>query len=219
MGRPATDRISRQEQIFPGGAHANIGISISHKDTKSPLSALMADQVPCDTITGGTSQYLPRWTYRERNRLSADPAGHYDRVSNISAAALGKFRQHYGDDGISDDDLFYYAYGVLHHPGYRERYAADLSKQAARIPLAGSLADFREIALAGRALSDMDLNYETADPYPLDERHADGADANPDAPDFYRVTKMRLGKRGKSDDRSVIIYNANLTLAGIPPVT
>ena len=146
--------------------------------------------------------------------MSKDPAEHYERVSNISAAALAHFRQYYADDSISEDDLFYYAYGALHHPGYREKYAADLSKQSARLPLAGSRDDFRKFAMAGQALSRLHLNYESAAPYPLTEAWAENA--NPDAPDFYRVGEMRHRKRGRDDDRSVISYNCNITLSGIP---
>ena len=81
-------------------------------------------------------------------------------MSNISASALTKFRQHYNDDGISEDDLFYFVYGVLQHQGYRTKYANDLKKEAARIPLAASLADFHTFAQAGRQLADLHVNYE-----------------------------------------------------------
>ena len=68
--------------------------------------------------------------------------------------------------------------------------------------------------MAGQALSQLHLNYESTAPYPLTEAWAESA--NPDAPDFYRVGKMRHGKRGKDDDRSVISYNCNITLSGVP---
>ena len=212
--RNFNERGVRQYPVYPAKDADNLGIAVSEKSRNSLISCLMTDVLPNYSLLGGTSQYLPRWTYREGNLLSKDPAEHYDRVSNISAAALAKFRHHYADDGISEDDLFYYAYGVLHHQGYRKQYAADLSRQAARIPLAGAADGFRKFALAGQALADLHLNYETAEPYPLTETWAAGA--NPEGPDFYRVSKMRLGKRGKADDRSVIIYNGNITLSGIP---
>ena len=212
--RNFNERGVRQYPVYPAKDADNLGIAVSEKSRNSLISCLMTDVLPNYSLLGGTSQYLPRWTYRERNLLSKDPAEHYDRVSNISAAALAKFRRHYADDSISEDDLFYYAYGVLHHQGYRKQYAADLSRQAARIPLAGTADGFRKFALAGQALADLHLNYETAEPYALTETWAAGA--NPEGPDFYRVSKMRLGKRGKSDDRSVIIYNGNITLSGIP---
>ena len=46
---------------------------------------------------------------------------------------------------------FHYVYGVLHHPDYRTGYAANLSKEAARIPMAATLSDFRVFVEAGEA--------------------------------------------------------------------
>ena len=212
--RNANEEGYRQEQIYPTADAINLGIAVSEKNRTQPLSCLMTNVLPNYSTLGGTSQYLPRWTYRERNLLSNDPEEHYDRVSNISAAALAKFRRHYADDAISEDDMFYYAYGVLHHQGYRDKYAADLAKQPARIPMAGTTEDFRKFVMAGKELADLHLNYETSEPYPLTETWAE--DANPEAPDFYRVTKMRFGKHGQAEDRNVIMYNGNITLSGIP---
>ena len=215
--RNANEEVYRQEQIYPTSDAINLGIAVSEKNRTQPLSCLITDVLPNYSTLGGTSQYLPRWTYRERNLLSKDPKEHYDRVSNISTAALAKFRRHYADDAISEDDLFYYAYGVLHHQGYREKYAADLAKQPARIPLADTADDFRKFVMAGKELADLHLNYETSEPYPLTETWA--ASTDPAALDFYRVTKMRFGKHGQAEDRSVIIYNGNITLSSIPEAT
>ena len=212
--RNFNERGVRQYPVYPVKDAVNLGIAVSEKSRNTLISCLMTDLLPNYSLLGSTSQYLPRWTYRERNLLSDDPAEHYEQVSNVSASALARFQRHYGDDNISEDGLFYYAYGVLHHPGYRQRYAADLSKQAARLPLAGGAGDFRKFVLAGQALSELHLGYESADCYPLTETWAEGAD--PEAPDFYRVSKMRLGKRGNTEDRSVIVYNGNITLSGIP---
>ena len=212
--RNFNERGVRQYPVYPVRNAVNLGIAVSEKSRNTLISCLMTDALPNYSLLGSTSQYLPRWTYRERNLLSPDPAEHYERVSNISGAALAHFRRHYGDADISEDDLFYYAYGALHHPGYRARYAADLSKQAARVPLAGNAADFRKFVMAGEALSELHLGYESAECYPLAESWAEGAD--PSAPDFYRVSKMRHGKRNGADDRSVLLYNGNITLSGLP---
>ena len=212
--RNANEEVSQLEQIYPVADAANLGIVVSEKNRTQLLSCLMTNVLPNYSTLGSTSQYLPRWTYREHNLLSKDPKEHYDRVSNISTAALAKFRRHYADDAISEDDLFYYAYGVLHHQGYREKYAADLAKQPARIPMAGTTEDFRKFVIAGKELADLHLNYETSEPYPLTETWAE--DANPEAPDSYRVTKMRFRKHGQAEDRSVIMYNSNITLSGMP---
>lgn len=64
---------------------------------------------------------------------------------------------------------------------------------------------------AGRELAELHLNYETIEPYALQEIVM-GAPAG-DEYDFYRVNKMSFGAR---KDRSRIIYNQQITLAGIP---
>ena len=38
------------------------------------------------------------------------------------------------DESITKWDIFYYAYGLLHHPAYRERYADNLKRELPRIP-------------------------------------------------------------------------------------
>ena len=73
------------------------------------------------------------------------------------------FRDHYGDEGITKDDIFDYVYGILHAPSYPEEFANDLSKMIPRIPFAP---DFYAFAEAGVALAKLHLNYETCERYP-----------------------------------------------------
>ena len=49
-----------------------------------------------------------------------------------------QFCAHYHDPSITKWDIFHYIYAVLHHPDYRERYAANLRRELPRIPFAGS---------------------------------------------------------------------------------
>ena len=164
--------------------------------------------------TIGDVQYMPRWTYQESKPVDGESVGQYQQVSNISVTALTKFRQHYADDGISEDDLFYYVYGVLHHQGYRTKYANDLKKEAARVPLAADRADFHAFAEAGRQLADLHVNYEQVEPFPLTETYTDRW--QPFAPDAYRVHKMRYGGRARNKDLTTIVYNDGITLTDIP---
>ncbi len=59
-----------------------------------------------------------------------------NRRENVTDWALGHFREHYGDESIGKWDIFYYVYGVLHHPGYRAKFADNLKRELPRIPLA-----------------------------------------------------------------------------------
>src|ERR1035437_2170318 len=57
-----------------------------------------------------------------------------NRRENITDWALNEFRTHYSDPNITKWDIFHYVYAVLHHPEYRERYAANLKRELPRIP-------------------------------------------------------------------------------------
>lgn len=140
------------------------------------------------------AQAFPFYTYDEDGG---------NRRENITDWALAQFRAHYADDSISKWDIFHYVYGALHVPEYRQKYAANLKKELPRIPYAP---DFHAYARAGQALAELHLNYETLTPYPLDYQWASGK------PISYAVhDKMRLNR-----DKTALIVNPSLTLAGIP---
>ncbi|RJP30434.1 MAG: DNA helicase [Candidatus Omnitrophota bacterium] len=128
-----------------------------------------------------------------------------NRRENITDWALNEFRQHYQNDGISKWDIFYYVYGLLHHPGYRERYGENLKRELPRIPFAP---DFHTFAKMGKELAEWHLHYEKVEPYEL------AWVETPDTPLSYRVEKMRLSR-----DRLELKVNNSLTLRGIPPET
>ena len=200
-------RIGQQLRVFPTPGASNMGIVVNDKDKINLLYCLMTNVLP-DHHTIGDAKYLPRWIYEKS--LSGD---RYEKVSNINPATLTKFRERYADNNISEDDLFYYVYGILHHPDYRTRYAANLNKEAARIPMAASLMDFCLFTDAGETLSGLHVNYERVEPYPLKEEIT----GNPDMLNLYRVTKKMKhpGKLGDVDDSS-LVYNEHITLTGIP---
>lgn len=118
----------------------------------------------------------------------------------------------YPDETISKDDVFFYVYGLLHSQDYRDAYAADLKKTLPRIPF---VHDLRAFADAGRALSDLHLNYEAAERYPLT-----GLDVEPlpgtDPYEFFAVEKAKFAGSGRNKDKSTLIYNRRITLSGIP---
>lgn len=139
------------------------------------------------------------------------------RRDAITDAGLAHFQSAYPGEAIAKQDLFFYIYGILHSPDYRERYADNLSKELPRIPRVRTASDFWAFSKAGRALGDLHVNYETVAPYPL-AIEAKGKLADAD----YRVEKMKFAKKkdpdtGKSvNDRSTVIYNGKITLRDIP---
>ena len=139
----------------------------------------------------------------------------YRRVDNITDATLASYREHYGDAGITKEDIFFYVYALLHHPEYRERYADDLKKMLPHIPRA---AGFHTYASVGRELADLHVNYERVEPYPSVQEEA-SLHAPADPWERYRIgeRKMRFPKLGRRDkDFTRLEYNDYVTLTGIP---
>ena len=124
---------------------------------------------------------------------------------NVTDWSLGQFRSHYDDRQITKWSIFHYVYGLLHHPEYRARYAANLKRELPRIPFAP---DFWSLARAGEKLAGLHLDYEKRPEYPLKRIET------PDLPLDWRVEKMKLSK-----DKTTLAYNDFLTLGGIPPET
>jgi predicted helicase len=169
-----------------------------------PAFALMTNCI-VDSLPQGGSQCFPFYAY--------DPDG-TNRRENITDWALGKFRAQYGDDAISKWDIFYYIYGLLHHPSYRQRYAEILKRELPRIPFAP---DFRTSADAGRKLAELHLNYEEASPHRF-QWIMDGTQAI-----SYLVHRMLLqdkipvGEGRAYSAYDSLVVNRLLTLIGIPP--
>jgi len=139
----------------------------------------------------------------------------YRRVDNVTDATLASYREHYGDAGITKEDIFFYVYALLHHPEYRERYEDDLKKMLPHIPRA---AGFDTYASVGRELADLHVNYERVEPYPSVQEEA-SLHAPTDPWGRYRIgeRKMRFPKLGRRDkDFTRLEYNDYVTLTGIP---
>lgn len=141
------------------------------------------------------------------------------RRDAITDEGLAHFNAAYPGEKISKEDLFYYIYGLLHSPDYRERFKNNLAKALPRIPAVKTFADFVAFRDAGRALGDLHANFETVEPYMVtfkegDHRLIPEADADPVK--FYRVKKMKFGGKGKDKDKTTVIYNENITMQNIP---
>lgn len=113
--------------------------------------------------------------------------------------------------GLSLDDTFAYVYGLLNSKEYQEKYANDLKKDLARIPIVKNKEKYVEV---GQKLMDLHLNYEEVAVY-------DGVEITTAENPSYKVTKMRFAKKrdenGKLvNDLSTIIFNSDITISNIP---
>ncbi len=169
-----THRRYQMPQIFPHhGAGDNKVICFCVND--KAFYALAADRVVDLHFTGDT-QCLPLYRYT--------PEG--ERVSNITGWGIRRINDHYREewgredfekiypDGIGAEEIFAYAYAVLHDPVYLYDYANDLLREFPRLPL---YHEFDIWARMGRDLLDLHVGFESAEPYPLER-----VDKSPPAP-------------------------------------
>ena len=157
--------------FFPSGDSENLAITVPDK-IKGSFSAFITDITP-DLEVVHHSQYFPLYTYDKSGK----------RHDNITENAVMAFRQYYKDSTITRIDIFYYMYGLLHHPGYRDKYQASLVRGLPHIPMAP---DFRAFRKAGRRLAKLHLGYEDG------PRHNLGKPLNP-IPDSPK--SIKFGKK------------------------
>ncbi|PJI46159.1 MAG: damage-inducible protein [Pseudomonas sp.] len=205
--------VYQMPKIFPNAGIENFIITLGSGGEGPSSPPLIVNQIFSLQPNHGT-QCFPLYLYDEvaqasKDDLFAEPVeGGLRRRDAITDAGLAHFQAAYPGEQFSKEDLFYYVYGILHSPDYRERFADNLSKELPRVPAVKNAADFWAFSKAGRALADLHLNYETVEPYPL-TIEAKGALTDAD----YRVEKMKFAKKG---DKTTVIYNHRITLKGIP---
>ncbi len=189
-----THRTYQQPRIFPfEGNTGNKAICFRGMGSNKPFDVLAVDRL-VERQFLSNMQCLPLYRYT--------PDG--ERVSNITEWGLRQFREHYGDDSITAEDIFAYTYAMLHDPAYRQRFEIDLRREFPRVYFQE---DFAWWAGKGRELLDLHLNFETADPYPLERVDVD--------------SRVRGNDGGKAilradKERNRIILDDRTTLAGIP---
>ncbi len=231
--RQFNNRVYQMPKFFPNEKLGNVVICISALGGTKESSALIVNVIPDLNMQHSGTQCFPLYTYEptEAKGLFAAPTGDYARKDNIPDAILAEFRKTYGAK-LTKEDIFYYVYGILHSPSYKTRFAADLKKMLPRIPL---VKDFWAFSKAGRELAQWHLNYETIEPYSLQETIEARASLNVRSDlggledlrglkshtfhhdqTLYRVDKMTFAKTNKVLDKTTLIYNRHLTLSGIP---
>ncbi len=230
------ERPAQWRNIFPNENIENILICSSGIGNNKENPIFITNRITDYNSLSAGARCFPLYWYEEnknkqRSLFDEESNDDYIRRDGITDWILKEVRTRYGAKNITKEMIFYYVYGLLHSKDYRERFAADLKKSLPRIPIVDSLDDFMEFYKAGKELADLHLNYETVAPYPDVIVHGDRqvpltvkrdpatggyiqAPADDGAYDYFCVIdKMRFKSK---DDKSVIIYNGNITIENIP---
>ena len=167
MDYALASRKYRLDEIFPESNSKNLAICVPGMGSTKPFSALIVDQMP-DLELIPKCQCFPRYRFSKANTSQGkllDDTPILERRDNITFTAWWNFQRCYVDLSLTNDDIFFFIYGVLHAPSYRKRFAVDLTKGIPRIPL---VPDFQTFSRAGRALADLHLGFETCEEFPLE---------------------------------------------------
>ncbi|GAA7046584.1 DEAD/DEAH box helicase family protein [Helicobacter pylori] len=179
------------KKIFPDKDAQNVVINTGVGNGKN-FSALVSDCIS-DYILISPNQAYPLYYY--------DDLG--NRYYAISGYALNLFREHYEDNSITEEEIFYYIYAIFHHKGYLEKYKNSLTKEDPRIALSE---DFKELSILGKELAELHLNYESGEMHPSVEYKTL---INAEEKGYYDVETMK-----KEGDR--IHYNNHIAITKIP---
>ena len=235
--RPLIERPGQWTKIFPTPSHENLIICMNGIGGSKDFTPFIANVVPnLHLVENG--QYFPLYWYEENKQKQLtlfddnQTEGKYIRRDGITDWILKEVRSRYGGArNITKEMIFYYVYGILHSPDYRERFAADLKKSLPRIPIVDNVNDFMDFYMYGKKLAELHLNYENVPPYPDVIVHGDRKvtmetrrdpvtggffedTTNPSDYEYFKVAdKLRFKSR---QDWSTIIYNGNIILENIP---
>lgn len=173
---------------------SNTGIIVQGSGEKTNFSVLITKDIPnFHFVATGKGFYLYNY----------ESEGLFEDDSNVNPIVE-----------LNEEESFYYVYGVLHSPEYRQKYANDLQKALPRIPLLKNKEKFVEI---GKKLAELHLNYENQESW-------EGVTVSGENSGNFRVKKMKHPKvrneEGKSiNDLTSIIFNENIMISNIPVET
>lgn len=220
--RTFNEMVLQMPRIFPDAPSENRVIMTTAKGSRNGFSCVMSAVIPDLNLMEAGAQCFPLYLYdAEAEANEAAQAEMFATNVNLKTQrarrdaltneGLKHFCAAYPGEAITKEDVFYYVYGLLHSPQYREKYADNLAKELPRIPCVKTAVGFWGFSQAGRKLAELHIGYESVEPYPLTiEAKGNLTDAD------YRVDQMKYGKRGKEKDLTTLHYNSKITLTGIP---
>lgn len=208
-GDEVIHRRGQMRDFFPTESTNNVIINLTGIGSKKNFSVIISQYITClDAVEKG--QCFPLYYYEEHatamdNLFGVAGEKEYIRHDGVTDFALKQARELYGPK-VTKEDIFYYVYGFLHLPSYREEFAADLKKSLPRILFVEEPKQFWQIEKAGRQLADVHLNYENQ-PAP-NGVVVEGAESG-----NFTVKKLKFKSK---KDKSILIYNDDIRITHIP---
>lgn len=210
--------VYRNEMFFPTLDTENLLICVSGIGNKRDFSCLITDKMT-DLNLVGSSQCFPLYWYEDKGKLRAknkqqsliEEQEDLVKHDGISDYALKIAKKKYGNS-LTKEDIFFYLYGYLHSPEYRDAFSSDLIFSLPRIHFVDDIKDFNSFLQAGKDLANLHLNYENVDaPKTLEFSNEIKIENLLNEPDMCNITKMRLYPKERK-----LFYNHNLTIKNIP---
>lgn len=220
FNRQLNNCVYQLTKLFPTPHHKNLVICVSGVGVTKDFSAIITNYLP-DLELIGKSQCFPLYWYDENkgeqevSLFGTTNEERWTKHDGITDWCLQEVRSRFaGAKSITKEDIFYYVYGLLHSPHYRERFADDLRKALPRIPIVERAEEFIAFSKAGRELAHLHLHYEDfANEAGVEVVETDYSAADEFA--FYAVEKMRFAPK---DERHTIIVNPHIAIHNIPTV-
>ena len=192
-------------KLFPTGKEYNLLICVPGKGGEKEFTAYITNRIIDLNSMNAGAQCFPLYYYEaptEGDLFAQDKMLRHDGITDY---ILQRAHHLYNDLKITKEDIFYYVYGFLHLPTYREQFANELKKSLPRLILVPETEKFWQLSKAGRALAEIHLNYENQEP--PREVIIEGIEHN-----NFKVQKMKL-----STDKTTLIYNSFIKIKNLPP--
>ena len=217
--RPFIESPGLWNKLFPTSHHKNLVICVSGVGGRIDFSSLISSYVPSLDYIEKTQCFPLYWYEENKGEQEVSLFGttneeRWTQRDGITDWCLQEVRSRFaGAKSLTKEDIFYYVYGLLHSPDYRERFADALRKVLPRIPIVERAEEFIAFSKAGSRLAQLHLHYEDyahkAEGVEVDEVDYTAADEYA----YYAVEKMRFPKK---DERHTIIYNGHIAIHNIP---
>ncbi len=212
---------SYMPKLFPGNKFDNKAICIAAPAAGAEFSVLMT-KYACDDGLMRLSQMFPLYDFPENKEGRSEQGALLNKSMRklaVTDAGLKFFQAAYPGKDISKEDLFYYTYGFLHAPDYRQFFINTLNKELPRVWPVSKHRDFLKFVQMGRKLGKMHCNFDEVEEFPVSFNQGETALAplsSQEEKDFYRVTEMKFAGKRPNWDKRTVIYNSNITITGIP---